>query len=116
MLIRVLIDRVDRSRRLVRRVTRPVLKSADARRYTWAMTDLFSVPAGTVPQVDPEYGVDHSVPFPAEIDDHRGKWVAIRRSEMIAVRDTQRELFDEFGLLHPGIRFFRVPTSDVAAR
>jgi hypothetical protein len=80
------------------------------------MEDLFAVPAGTVPQVDPEHGVDHSPPFPSEIDDHPGKWVAIRRTEMIAVRDTQRELFNEFGLLHPGITFFRVPTSDVAAR
>ncbi len=31
--------------------------------------DLFSVPAGTVPQVDPEHGVDHSPSFPAEIRD-----------------------------------------------
>jgi hypothetical protein len=78
--------------------------------------DLFSVPAGTVPQVDPEHGEDHSVPFPPEIDNHRGKWVAISSGKIIAVRDTQRELFDEYGLLHPTIRFFRVPTSDVAAR
>jgi len=80
------------------------------------MDDLFSVPVGTVPQVDPEHGEDHSVPFPPEIDDHRGKWVAISKGKIIAVRDTQRELFDEFGLLHPRIRFFRVPTSNVAAR
>jgi hypothetical protein len=80
------------------------------------MIDLFAVPAGTVPQLDPEHGVDHSLPFPPEIDDHRGKCVAIRGSELIAVRDTERELFDQFGLLHPGITFFRVPTSDVAAR
>jgi hypothetical protein len=84
--------------------------------YTCAMIDLFSVPVGTVPQEDLEDGVDDSLPFPPEINDHRGKWVAIRGSEMIAVRDTERELFDEFGLLHPGITFFRVPTSDVAAR
>ncbi len=80
------------------------------------MVDLFSVPAGTVPQVDAEDGVDDSPPFPPEIDDHRGKWVAIRGSELIAVRDTAGELFDEFGRLHPGITFYRVPTSDVAAR
>ena len=109
MLIRTLIDRS-------RNLARPGLKSRDPRRYTWSMIDLFSVPAGTVPQVDPEHGEDHSVPFPPEIDDHRGKYVAIRGGKIIAVRDTKRELLDEFGLLHPGIRFFRVPTSDVAAR
>jgi hypothetical protein len=30
--------------------------------------DLFSVPAGIVPQVDPEHGVDHSPSFPADME------------------------------------------------
>jgi hypothetical protein len=80
------------------------------------MIDLFSVPAGTVPQVDPEHGVDHSVPFPPEIDDHRGKWVAVRQGEIIAVRDTQRELRQAVSEEHGAVRLFHVPTSDVAAR
>jgi hypothetical protein len=69
------------------------------------MIDLFSVPAGTVPQVDPEHGVDHSSSFPVEIDDYLGKWVAVRRDEIIAVRDTEEDLLealgeDQFGV-HP---------------
>jgi hypothetical protein len=78
--------------------------------------DLFSVPAGTVPQVDPEHGVDHSIPFPAEIDDHRGRWVAVHRGKILAVRDTEAQLRKALGHAHSGVRLFHVPASDVAAR
>jgi hypothetical protein len=54
--------------------------------------DFFSVPVGTVPQVDPEHSEDHSVPFPPEVNDHRGKCVAIRGDKIIAVRDTDIQL------------------------
>jgi hypothetical protein len=80
------------------------------------MLDLFSVPVGTVPQTDPEDGVDHSVPFPAEIDDYLGKWVAVRRGEILAVRDTEAELRKALGEEQFGVRLFHVPASDVAAR
>ena len=112
MVNRLLIDRFDRGRRLARRV----LKDANARRYTWAMTDLFAVPAGTVPQVDPEHGEDHSGSFPAEMEDYLGKWVAVRRDEIVAVADTEAELRKALGDKQFGLTLFHVPTSAVAAR
>jgi hypothetical protein len=80
------------------------------------MLDLFSVPVGTVPQTDPEDSVDHSLPFPAEIDDYRGKWVAVRRGKILAVRDTEADLRKALGAQQLGVTLFHVPTCDVAAR
>jgi hypothetical protein len=73
------------------------------------MDDLFSVPVGTVPQEDAEYGESGPL-FPPEVfAEHQGKWVALRGFELLAVRDTRKELREEFGLHHPGILFFDVP-------
>jgi len=109
MLNRSLIDRV---RRLARRLTFPGLKSADARRYTSAVDDLFSVPLG---YVDPDQGPDNelSLPaIPAEAFEHRGKWVAFRGCKILAVRDTRAEL----GQRRTGVIFFHVPETRVFAR
>ncbi len=54
--------------------------------------------------------------FPAEMDDYLGKWVAVRRGEIIAVRDTQEDLLEALGADHLGVRLFHVPNSVVAAR
>lgn len=106
-----------------RHLARRFLKDANTRRYTWGMIDLFSVPAGTVPQVDPEHGEDHSGSFPAEMEDYLGKWVAVRDEEIIAVADTEpdvrKALGDECMKSLPGgcgIRLFHVPSTVLAAR
>jgi hypothetical protein len=76
------------------------------------MTDLFSVPAGSVPQEDPEYAECGHL-FPPEVfEKHQGKWVALKGWDILAVRDTRKELREEFGLHHPGITFFDVPSDD----
>jgi len=80
------------------------------------MTDLFSVPAGAVPQVDPEHGADHSTSFPDEMEDYLGKWVAARRGEIIAVADTEADVRKAVGEDQFGLRLFHVPASVVAAR
>jgi hypothetical protein len=80
------------------------------------MTDLFSVPVGTVPQDDPEHGVDESPSFPAEIDDYLGKWVAVRQDEIIAVADTEADVRKAIGEDQFGVTLFHVPSSVVAAR
>jgi Family of unknown function (DUF5678) len=80
------------------------------------MTDLFSVPVGTVPQTDPEHGVDHSSSFPAEMDDYLGKWVAVRRGEIVAVADTEGDVRKALGEDQFGVKLFHVPNSVVAAR
>jgi hypothetical protein len=108
MLIRTLIRHPHRARRR--------LKHLAARRYTWAMTDLFAVPAGTVPQVDPEHGEDHSGSFPAEMEDYLGKWVAVRDEEIIAVADTEADVRKALGEDALGFTLFHVPSSVVAAR
>jgi hypothetical protein len=80
------------------------------------MTDLFSVPAGTVPQVDPEHGEDHSGSFPAEMEDYLGKWVAVRRGEIVAVADTEADVRKALGDDQFGVRLFHVPSTVLAAR
>jgi len=80
------------------------------------MTDLFSVPAGTVPQVDPEHGVDHAPSFPAEMEDYLDKWVAVREDEIIAVADTEPDVRKALGDDQFGVTLFHVPSSAVAAR
>jgi hypothetical protein len=108
MLIRTLIDRA-------RRLTRPGLKGADPRRYTWTMDDLFSVPAGTVPQVDPEHGVDGGRFIP-ELENHRGKWVATNGRGIVAVRDTEPELLQALGAKRRRLRVYQVPATEHIAR
>jgi hypothetical protein len=73
--------------------------------------DLFSVPAGTVPHVDPEHGVDHSASFPVEMEDYLGKWVAVRGGEIIAVGDTEADVRKALGDDDLGVRVFDVPKS-----
>jgi hypothetical protein len=52
-----------------------------------------------------------------DIDEHRGKWVALdAQDKVVAVRDTGEELREEFGDQHLGVIFFHVPTSDLIAR
>jgi len=80
------------------------------------MTDLFSVPVGTVPQVDPENGADHSGSFPAEMEDYLGKWVAVRRGEIVAVADTETDVRKALGDDQLAVRLFHVPNTVVAAR
>jgi hypothetical protein len=78
-------------------------------RYTWGMIDLFSVPAGTIPQEDSEYAECGHL-FPPEVfEKHQGKWVAMKGFELVAVRDTEDELRAEFGGQRLGLRFFDVP-------
>jgi len=112
MLIRTLIDRVDRSRRLARRV----LKDANARRYTSAMDDLFSVPLG---YVGPDQGPDNELSppaIPAEAFEHRGKWVAFRGAGLDMIRDTQEELLEALGDQRLGVVLFHVPETRNFAR
>jgi hypothetical protein len=78
--------------------------------------DLFSVPVGTVPQVDPEHGVDHAPSFPAEMNDYLGKWVAVRRDEILAVADTEADVRKALGEDQFGVTLFHVPPSECMAR
>jgi len=77
---------------------------------------LFSVPVGTVPQVDPEHGVDHSTSFPGEMEDYLGKWVAVRGGDIIAVADTEADVRKALGDEQFGVRLFHVPPSECMAR
>ena len=112
MLVCALIDLLDRTRRLARRV----LKDANARRYTWTMDDLFSVPVGTVPQVDPEDGDDQAAFVPELEEDHLGKWVALNARGIVAVADTKEELLQALGAKRRGLSVFRVPATVHIAR
>jgi hypothetical protein len=78
--------------------------------------DLFAVPAGTVPQVDPEHSVDHAPSFPAEIDNYLGKRVAVRNDEIIAVADTEADVRKALGDDEFGVTLFHVPPSECMAR
>jgi hypothetical protein len=111
MLIRTLIDRIRRSRRLARRV----FKNANARRYTWGMEDLFAVPIGTAPTNYPEHGVDQGA-FVPELDNHRGKWVALNARGIVAVGNTKDELLRALGAKRRGLTVFRVPATAHIAR
>jgi hypothetical protein len=107
---------IDRVRWLARSLTFPGLKSADSRRYTSAVDDLFSVPLG---YVDPDQGPDNelSLPsIPAEAFEHRGKWLALRGRKILAIRDSRAELRKEFGHRRTEVRFFHVPETRNFAR
>jgi hypothetical protein len=77
--------------------------------------DLFSVPIGTVPQVDPENSVDHSRFLP-ELAHHLGKWVATDGRGIVAVRDTEAELRQALGRKRDGLRVYRIPATVHIAR
>jgi Family of unknown function (DUF5678) len=79
------------------------------------MDDFFSVPLGTVAPDEPEESVENST-FPADIDEHRGKWVALRAGKIVAVRDTAKELRQQFSDQHLGVTFFHVPASPLILR
>jgi hypothetical protein len=80
------------------------------------MDDLFSVPLG---YVDPDQGEDDEVsssPVPPEAFDHRGKWLALRAAQILAVKDTRAELREEFEGRRSEVSFFHVPTTRAFAR
>jgi Family of unknown function (DUF5678) len=79
------------------------------------MVDLFSVPAGTVPQVDPEHGVDGGRLIP-ELEHHRGKWVATDGRGIVAVADTEEELLQALGAKRRGLRVYQMPATEHIAR
>jgi len=81
-----------------------------------AIDDFFSVPLGTVPAGEPDESFDGSVPFPKEINDYRGKWVAVSGTKIIAVRATEALLRKALGDQHLGVTLFHVPTSENIAR
>jgi hypothetical protein len=110
MLIRTLIDR---GRRLARRLAHPGLKDLNARRYTWAVEDLFAVPIGTAPTTYPDQSLDDADLVP-ELDDHPGEWVALDARGIVAVRDTKDELVQALGPKRPGLSVFRAPATHQA--
>lgn len=57
-----------------------------------------------------------SSPIPAEAYEHRGKWVALQGTRLIAVRDTSEELRKEFGHRRTEVIFFHVPETSKYAR
>jgi hypothetical protein len=82
------------------------------------MYDLFARPIGSEPpdQNNDDEGVVLSSPIPPEAFEHRGKWVALRGARVIAVRDTQDELRDEFDGRRTEVVFFHVPETRIYAR
>jgi len=79
------------------------------------MPDLFSVPVGTVPQVDPEDGVDGGRSLP-ELEHYRGKWVATNGRGIVAAADTEEELLQVLGAKRRGLSVYRVPATAHIAR
>ncbi|MFI4992655.1 MAG: hypothetical protein ACHQCH_03425 [Solirubrobacterales bacterium] len=81
------------------------------------MDDFFSVPLG---YVDPDQGPDDDdrvspSPIPPEAYEHRGKWLALRGRKILAIRDTEAELREEFGHRRTEVIFFHVPVSPIYA-
>jgi hypothetical protein len=77
--------------------------------------DFFSVPLGTVPPGEEEDSVGVP-PVPPEAYEHRGKWLALRSAQILAVRDTYAELRDEFGDRANEVSFFHVPPTPLILR
>jgi hypothetical protein len=110
MVIRMLIDRVNRTRR-------HLLKALRSGRYTHRMDDLFSVPLGYVdPDQGPDDGVSTVPAIPDEAFEHRGKWLALRGRKILAIRDSRAELRKEFGHRRTEVVFFHVPETRNFAR
>jgi hypothetical protein len=81
------------------------------------MYDLFARPIGSEPPNQKNYeNVKLSSPIPAEAYEHRGKWVALQGTRIIAVRDTEEELCGEFGHRRTEVIFFHVPETRTLAR
>jgi len=110
MLNRLLIRQLHRARR--------GLKNLNARRYTSAMDDLFSVPLGYVdPDQGPDNGVSTLPAIPDDAFDHRGKWVAFRGGAKIdMIRDTEADLLEALGGRRLGVILFDVPETRNFAR
>ncbi len=79
------------------------------------MDDLFSVPLGYAAPGEEEDGVSIS-PVPPDAYDHPGKWLALHAAQILAVRDTEAELRNEFEDRAAEVSFFHVPTATVFAR
>lgn len=77
--------------------------------------DLFSVPLG---YVGPNQGPDDELSppsIPAEVFDHRGKWIALRGGQIVTIKDTAQDLYDEFDDQTAGVLIFHVPTTRIYA-
>ena len=79
------------------------------------MDDFFSVPAGYVGPDEGGSGVSIS-PVPPDAYDHPGKWLLLGKGAILAIRDTEDELEQEFGERRTGVTFFHVPTTTIFAR
>ena len=55
-------------------------------------------------------------PIPPEAFEHRGKWLALHNREILAVRDTEEELEEEFGDRGHEVSFFHVSPTPIYAR
>jgi hypothetical protein len=82
----------------------------------WAMDDLFSVPLGYVdPDQPPAEGVALSS-VPTDAYKYRDKWLALRNRKVVAVHDSERELYADPIVHDPGVTIFWAPDADVFAR
>ena len=79
------------------------------------MDDLFSVPIGYAAPGEEEDGISPS-PVPPDAYDHPGKWLALHGGRILAIRDQEVELRDEFEDRAAEVSFFYVPTATVFAR
>jgi len=78
--------------------------------------DLFAVPLG---YVDPDQGPEDELsisPIPSEAFDHRGKWVALRRRSVVAIHDSEAQLYADPVMRQPQVTPFHVPASRIIAR
>jgi hypothetical protein len=78
--------------------------------------DLFSVELGYVdPAQAPAEGVALSS-VPADAYDYRDKWLALRNRKVVAVYDSERELYADPIIFEPGVTIFWAPDADMFAR
>ena len=80
------------------------------------MDDLFSVELGYVdPAQAPAEGVALSS-VPPDAYEYRGKWLALRNRKVVAVHNSQRDLYADPIIFEPGVTIFWAPDADVFAR
>jgi hypothetical protein len=79
------------------------------------MDDFFSVPLGTLPPDEPEESVGIS-PVPAEAYEHRGKWLALLRGRIVAIHDSEAEIYADPIVRKPEITTFHVPPTPLILR
>lgn len=79
------------------------------------MGDLFSMPLGSAPPNEPEESVGIG-PVPAEAYEHRGKWLALRRGSIVAIYDSEDELYADPVTSKPEVTTFHVPSSPYVLR